>query len=351
MTQDFYSGHQIKALTGLRGVGVVLVVLYHFHFAQAGPLRPFIKAGGTVALMLFFALSGYILALLYEKKFKPSAFLKDYKGFIWKRIARIYPLHIFLLVLALFFYPKLNIGYPNDTRQLFANLTLTQGWTFDSLSFIAASWSISVEFLFYLFFPFIVRFINRWAAVAVFLILGASYALLATDVIRLSPELIPYWEHRIVAYGTFFILGVSVFFMTQHRFVRLFLDNNFAFVFLCAIVVLMPRYKLLFFGYPFVIPLLVRSSYTSKIGNYLLGGTVILWIGELSYSIYLSHQFIYLLVANAGIGKPESYIYDMCSTYLLLIIWCIFCYNAIEVPIRGKLREIYNRELQAAKSL
>ena len=343
---DFYSGHQIKALTGLRGVGVLLVVIYHFHLAQLGVFEPFFSNGGSVGIFLFFSLSGYILALLYHAKFRSSAFVRDYASFIWKRFARVYPLHAFLLILLLFVYPKLNIGSPNDTSQLFANLTLTHAWGFDKLSYIAASWSISIEFLFYLFFPFMVLSLNRWVAVAIFLALGIFYALLTTGMITLNLELKSYADHRIFVYGAFFVLGVSVFYMTEHRLVRQLLDNNFAFVALCAIVVLVPYNKYLYFSYPFVIPLLIRSSHTSRIGNYLLSGTVILWLGELSYSIYMSHQLIYLLVDSTGQGKPIDLFLKFGSIYILLFIWCIFCFYVIEMPMRSKIQSVYNRSIK-----
>jgi peptidoglycan/LPS O-acetylase OafA/YrhL len=344
--ENFYSGHQIKALTGLRGVGALLVVVYHFHLNNMnamGLFFPFFRYGGAVGIMIFFALSGYLLSHIYHTNFRSFEFSKDYLDFIWKRIARIYPLHIFLLFLTLFFYPGLNIGGYSGPRQLFTNLTLTHGWTFDDLSFIAASWSISVEFLFYLIFPIMVLVVNRWVAIIIFLALGIFYALVKIGMAPISPELEPYFGHKIFEYGAFFVLGVSVFFMARHSLIRQLLDNNYTFVALLMILIILPYTSQLAVALgasAFIIPLWIRSVHTSKIGNYLLSGSVMLLLGELSYSIYMSHQMIFQLLTHIDQRQPVIPLIGWGAYYVLLFIWCIFCYNLIEVPMRSRLRNM-----------
>jgi peptidoglycan/LPS O-acetylase OafA/YrhL len=129
--------------------------------------------------------------------------------------------------------------------------------------------------------------------------------------------------------------------MTQHSTVRKFLDNSYAFAAMTIFIICLPYLNITRYAYAvFVIPLLVRSAHTSRLGSYLLGGSVMVLLGELSYSIYLSHAFIHSMVLNLGRGQPMHPVYEWGSTYLLLLIWCLFCYHVIEVPARTKLRSL-----------
>lgn len=344
--ENFYSGHQIKSLTGLRGVGAMMVVIYHMHLHDIPALYPLLNYGGSAGVMIFFSLSGYILAHIYSANFQSTSFYKDYYDFIGKRIARIYPLHIFLLFLTLLYYPKLNITGYSGPKQLFTNLTLTHGWTFDDLSFIAASWSISIEFLFYLIFPAMILFANRLLAFTAFLFWSIFFAMVSMKMVPISPELAPYFGHKIFIYGTFFVLGVCVFYMSQHELVKKLLDNNFTFIAFSLVLIILPfTSRLLVIGTSaFIIPLWIRSVHTSTIGNYLLGGTLMLVLGELSYSIYMSHQMIYLLVSDIDQKQPVSPAIAWMGYYILLFIWCAFCYYMIEIPMRSKLRNMFHRK-------
>src|SRR6476661_8419173 len=73
--------------------------------------------------------------------------------------ARVYPLHLFMVVVVLLATPSVDMSW----RALPANLTLTQAWFPDVyvvFSFAGVAWSLSCEAFFYALFPFV----NQWAA-------------------------------------------------------------------------------------------------------------------------------------------------------------------------------------------
>lgn len=328
----------------------MLVVFYHFHKKDTGFLQPFFEFGGFIGVMIFFALSGYILIDVYSEKFSSKLSVSSYLDFMWKRIARIYPLHIFLLIIVLFVYPRFIDGANSNPRQLFTNLTLTQAWSFDPFSFIAASWSISVEFLFYIFFPFIALLIGKKSSFALFILLGMTYGLRETywmfinsaNLSESTISLIQLSGHNIFRYGAFFIMGVCIWHMSKSKWVKFVLDNNYAFITLaalaCASPFILSQYK--FAIVIFSIPLLVRAAHTSGAAKTCLGNGLMVWLGELSYSIYLSHQLMRQLVLVTAKGQPISPLYEWGSTYILIMLWSVFCYYCIETPARSRLRRL-----------
>jgi peptidoglycan/LPS O-acetylase OafA/YrhL len=130
----------------------------------------------------FFLLSGFILSHVHADEFTRGP--APYRTFLFKRIARVYPLHIFTLFVLLlpFFWPTAQLGQDARTVSSFAsNLLLVQAWGLtDHLSWNYPSWSISDEWAAYLLFPVIVAFFYRAslalvAAVAVLAIFGLDW--------------------------------------------------------------------------------------------------------------------------------------------------------------------------------
>ena len=118
-----------------------------------GGLMPFGYVFGLAnGVSLFFVLSGFILTYNYPV-------LHDKIGrFYLARFARLWPVHIFTLGLAMFLLPSLGTGAmtENGLKLLFANIFLLQSWVPKNgfvFSFNGVSWSISTEMFFYAAFP------------------------------------------------------------------------------------------------------------------------------------------------------------------------------------------------------
>ncbi len=173
----------IKPLTSLRFFAAYWVVLFHYwpHLAVAD--TPPLIAKGYLGVELFFVLSGFILCHVYLPQFEQGRF--RYGDFLWARLARIYPMHLVTLIgMGLMAGAALAVGLSVDPNVLSfaslpANLTLTQAW---GLAPVAGwnhpSWSISAEWFAYLAFPafaVLTLAMRRWPGVAV----AAALAFLA----------------------------------------------------------------------------------------------------------------------------------------------------------------------------
>jgi peptidoglycan/LPS O-acetylase OafA/YrhL len=145
---------EIVAMTSMRGVAAALVVAYHLK----GSGHDSWVRGGYLWVDFFFILSGFIMAYVYGQMFEREVSVSSYRGFLGKRIARIYPLHLFMLCAYVACAAVGVTACAGTVHGFFTNLFLVQAWgTEHDLTWNRVAWSISTEFGFYLVFPFIAR--------------------------------------------------------------------------------------------------------------------------------------------------------------------------------------------------
>ena len=169
---------QIRALTGVRILAALWVVFFHIRGNIASDL-PWLNsvigpliAHGELGVDLFFALSGYVLALNYTNKlgvgFNRHATLRFY----WARLARVWPVFFLTLLVAALWHGALmglGLGDPVPPRDFsvssfFQQALLVQLWTegdFDRLMWNGPAWSVSAEAFAYLLFPLVALLLYR----------------------------------------------------------------------------------------------------------------------------------------------------------------------------------------------
>lgn len=168
----------IKALTGLRIIAALWVVLFHFRpmLADASPdfrenLAPVLNCGAQ-GVDLFFILSGFVLTWNYLDRMGQSWSLREHLHFLWLRLARVWPVYLVTLHLAaLLVILTLHFGHTPlpEAGKLTAisyvrQVLMVQLWFqpyFDESSWDGPAWSISAEWLAYLMFGGLVLVIFR----------------------------------------------------------------------------------------------------------------------------------------------------------------------------------------------
>jgi peptidoglycan/LPS O-acetylase OafA/YrhL len=361
----------IRSLTGLRGVAAVMVVLYHFWPVGPSPAPGFARAVGKGYLWvdLFFVLSGYVLALNYgslfaDRPFSPRAFV----FFFMRRVARIYPAYIVLLLLQLGFVLLVygNFGEPHHwggaealadpVYDLPANVLLVQSVGL-APSMIGQAWSISTEFAVYCAFPLLVtlavfgsRQTAALALIAAFLLLlavvvgdardGAEHAgaLDAYDGTHLTPLMRCLGD---------FILGLLAFRAGQReRLARLFACDAAGGMLLVALPAMFAA------GAPdLAIVALFPALVLCLAGNtgvpaWMFANAPMVRLGELSYAIYLSHPLLQapLDAARHGLEHvlPVLPAALLSRTAALAVLWLVAgaIYRWVERPGRQVLRHL-----------
>jgi len=165
----------IRQLTGVRFVAAAWVLLYHLQgpLAVLGlvsiPVVSDVLRVGRLGVDLFFALSGFILTHTYLTRLGPRLGGRATVNFWWLRLARVYPVHLVMLVVAgVAVIAEARVAGEEPDRAWLnpvdfgKNLLLVQEWGSDpqrGWNFVA--WSLSMEWLAYLIFPLLVLLLWR----------------------------------------------------------------------------------------------------------------------------------------------------------------------------------------------
>ena len=159
MSTEIKNTQYYPALDGLRGLAILLVLLYHnFSFI------PFFNFG-WLGVDLFFVLSGYLITNILVTTVNTKDY---YKNFYLKRILRIFPLYYFSFVLLVFVIPLL---FPNLLKVDFYRTNQHWFWLYlqnwllifkssDNNTALNHFWSLAVEEQFYLIWPIIVALLK-----------------------------------------------------------------------------------------------------------------------------------------------------------------------------------------------
>jgi len=302
----------LKPLTALRFAAAMWVVCHHFWPHLQGGGAPALVGRGYLGVEMFFVLSGFILSHVYLESFGEGRF--RYGAFLWARIARIYPLHLAVLaglgaLAAAAAAAGMQLsGALVDWRALPANLLLLHAWGLAPASaWNHPSWSISAEWFAYLAFPAF-----AWAAWrlrgrpslavigALILLFGVFAAFRALAGFDLSEATFRWGALRIVPC---FAYGCALWLMWRGQAIVRPGDAALWSAAFAALIVVLAQ-----MGAPNPVMItafggliLSLASLTST-GSRLLSGRVGVWLGEISYAVYMV-CFPWLLVYGKAMEK------------------------------------------------
>jgi peptidoglycan/LPS O-acetylase OafA/YrhL len=352
------SANDLPALTGVRGFAAVLVVLHHLDeewttlFPSWATMRPITEKGGY-AVDFFFLLSGFILCHAQSSKGRNFG-VKEYKSFLWLRIARVYPVHLITLLAliamvftARFAGVRMEGDYP--IGGLPAHLSMTHYFPFvEAGQWNYPSWSISAEWFAYLFvFP-----VGWWLLQKTLrpLPLLAGSALLmfvwscahhfeqnpssTLGVIRvicgfLAGTLL-YGIYRQSALVLTTISNLAVFWAITTSALAFFLTDGF----LCHAIILIICFP----------ALLLSLSQKSNSLSRFFSTKAMVWLGSISYGLYMSHGIVEKILKV--IVNPDKFAASslavrsgvLALNVTAILAAAIFLYYCVETPCRLWLR-------------
>ncbi len=206
------TGHRVPAIDVLRGLCILGVVLHHINIripfknsAFGALLSPAMNRilfwDGAYGVTVFFVISGFLITTWSLKRWGMPAQI-NIRQFYRMRFARIVPCLFALLAILSILHLTHRYGFVINTRHapttlpraLLAALTFHVNWLESTRGYLPASWdvlwSLSVEEMFYVFFPLVCRFtrnLNAFIAVlAGFVIIGPFARTILTQIQSLA---------------------------------------------------------------------------------------------------------------------------------------------------------------------
>lgn len=330
----------IKSLTSLRGIFILFIFFHHCLDLYSG--------GGTMAVAFFFVLGGFGLTLGYKDKVKKSDF--NYKQYLTRRIIKFYPLHwICLLATLPLVFLSLNV---KQIPVLAINAALLQTWIPVKavyFSYNAVSWYLANTMFFAFAFPFLFMWIVK-ATPKGKAVIAAGFALVyALVAIFLPLE----WRHAILYISpimrlTDFVFGIFLA-LGYLKLKEFSVDRKLCMVFqivvIAAIALLIVESCLVSESTSLIAPIywpivaivivLASLSGTAGGGYLLLESKWLQRLGELSFTIFLTHQLVlrYTTIVFEKILHFENNIVYIIFTLTLTILVSIVAEKYILKPI------------------
>jgi peptidoglycan/LPS O-acetylase OafA/YrhL len=335
---------RLQELDALRGIAVILVVIFHITMENKQPKG--ILALGVTGVDLFFVISGFVILLTLEKT-------QSWQDFIVSRFSRLYPVYWFsvtiiaiLMLVTNFVDTQPSIGMP---IKYLANMTMFQNY-FKINDLDGVFWTLKVEMVFYLFMLVIfmsknIRNIEIISCIALLPVIG-YHLLLNTKFHVLHMRL----ENHLPLLGHFpmFFAGILFYKMkfekiNWYRYLLivlcfiiqyiLFFDGGRSYYFISQ-----PEYGLMLTVY-FTLFILYGVNRLSFIVN-----RVTLFLGNISYSLYLLHGFIGSEVVIPGLMKYAHlniWVASIVVTLPILLIIATLTNKYIEKPAMNYIRKKY----------
>lgn len=328
-------------IDGLRAIAVIPVIIFHLN----NELLP----GGFIGVDIFFVISGFLITSIILSEYERGIF--SFSNFWLRRITRILPVLIAMVLstliagsVILYDLEISNLGSQGIAALLsYANIShwvLTGNyWGFAAEnSSLLHTWSLSVEEQFYLFFPllilFTLKYFHKWLAL-IFILLSLLSVLLFFIGTQISPVATFYllptraWE-----LGTGAI--VAIYFFKKNLQLK-----NHDILATIGFVAIILSYFFINGKYgisPFLIvpvlgaALIIAFAKNNNIVNKFLSVSAVVYVGKISYSLYLWHWPILFYSRQLSFKYNTEYN----SIYILIIIFIlsVLSYHFIETPTR-----------------
>ena len=350
-------------LESLRGVAACLVVLIHISYLfPDAPIR-FIS-NAYLFVDFFFMISGFVMSYAYTDKIKNGLSINT---FIFLRLGRIYPLHVFMLFVFVFYAAAKtylhSIGFggeqefeQNNFWSFFSNLFLIHSLgVHDYLTWNQPSWSISVEFFTYMVFFMLVKSLDKNTGMVIPVIVSIICYCALLGLKKSSLDIT--YDLGLIRCVAAFYLGVFLFrakpLLDKFKY-NANLAEIGAFVFVIFSISVAHKgwsYQFLSLASLFI-ALLVYSNHENGFLGWILQSTPMRAIGIWSYSIYMIHSFVISVassflryVAKIDLTTISEQNIVIINIIILVIVVSIsrFSYIYIEDKYRKLAKSIINK--------
>ncbi|EOT48662.1 hypothetical protein IGK74_001717 [Enterococcus sp. AZ150] len=360
----------ISGIDGIRSIAVLGVIFYH--------LMPKAMKGGYLGVPIFFVISGYLITDLMRQEWQQNNKI-DIKGFYVRRMKRLYPALVALLISASFYITVFQRNLLNNLRGVvWSSLLYVNNWwqidhgasyfdRFSNESPFTHLWSLAVEGQNYLIWPFVfvllVRFVKKKSTI--------FYVLTALTVISAILMAVLYHPGQD---------PTRVYYGTDTRIFSLWMGSAFAFIWpsfhlkeqipkqakkvlngigaialvglLLFLIFLSDQNNFVYYGGMYIVSILATlliavTVHPGASWNRWLTNPIFNYIGKRSYGIYL-YQFPVMIFYEAKVRNLANHVWlHTLIEFILIIGLSELSYRFIENPLR---KYNYRHVLKTIKS-
>lgn len=338
-------------IDGLRAIAVILVLIFH----AGSDLFP----SGFIGVDIFFVISGFLITEIISRSIENNSFsLSDfYIRRLWRLQPALISVVVFTLILAsLFYLPDDFINYAKSLKyttlftsnQYFANATTAYAAQDSQYLLLLHTWSLSIEWQWYLFLPLGIYLLRKNLS-------GKSLKIVTSVITICMLALSLYLSSRYQNKSYYFLTSRAFEFMIgsclvifNHEKLRLNkkITSLLGIISLVAlfyvaskrnIVVGYPDYNAVIVSLASAFLILAGTSATS-IATRLLSLPPIVFIGTISYSLYLWHWPIFATGRYLGIEENITF---TIFCFLLTLFLSYISYIFIEKKFRKTRRSLW----------
>lgn len=344
---------RVTILDGMRVIAILLVMFYHYyyqflnmHYTYEFEIPEIFKYG-YLGVELFFIISGFVITLTLTKTDSFTLFMK-------KRFIRLVPAMLICSIITFLFINTFDTLNLFENSKSFYNLLISNTFIYlalinklfsTDLAYIdGAYWSLWVEITFYiiaglLFFISKKNVLRNFSILVFFGIVGHFVFISKIGenlVVPIIGEYLYHWFReffrifRFFEYGLWFLIGMVLKNVydnkTNHK-----LLIYFSVLFIFQALLILNFYTISFSIITYI--LLILFIYKPEFISFL-GGKLISKIGIASYSIYLIHQNIGVLIINKLSNLFDAYNWTLALLVIILLsLFGVYSYRYLEVPL------------------
>lgn len=349
------STRYMPGLDGLRAIAVIAIIIYH--------LNPRWLPGGFLGVDTFFVISGYLITSLLLREYHNTQVI-DLKNFWIRRFRRLIPAVFFMTGVVITYVLVFESGIIRTVKEdgIAAFLYMSNWWyIIEDLSYFEASeprplmhlWSLAIEEQFYIIWPVVLLILllkfKNYKHIMLIIFMMTVVSLIWMMVLT-----IPYEDNSRVYFGTdtrlqTLLLGVVLAYIWPPfrlkkdigQKIKVWIDGIGIGALLALIIFFITidaSSYWIYYGGLYLITLvtllLIASSvHPSTVLPKILGNPLFLWIGTRSYSLYLWHYPIIILI-NVNFVQGQMPYYIILLQILLTFIFAEVSYKWIETPFR-----------------
>ena len=342
MNKNIYPLEYRPDVDGLRAIAIIFVVLFHAY--------PNDIPGGYVGVDIFFVISCFLITSIIANKIDSDSF--GYVEFYSRRIRRIFPalILVFVVGLLLGWYVLFNDEYRQLGKHVLSgagfvsNLVLwNESGYFDTASeekpFLHL-WSLGVEEQFYIVWPLLLALAWKWKHNFLPIIFSVAVVSFTLNVFTVERDSVAAFYSPITRFWELMIGGLLAYILS-HRSARFGKKSTLISAVGLALILLSAAIldkNSLFPGWLALFPtlgafLVIVAGHRSWFNRSILSHRVVVFIGLISYPLYLWHWMLLSFARIVQGGEPDGEIKLLAIVASLFLSWVTYKY--LELPIRN----------------